>query len=170
MISLWTECKGVKRSSTVGNDACCDSSDINNFEINTQNFSEDPCTNKQQNFAKRSSSCEVEAKRHCKEKLRVSEDDDSSDVSNSEKYASRGYISKTYNSATNGPLGGLFTSRLTPSTAGMVWSSPNRIRLTDTRDRVYPGFDGCPDWVKPMMHIEYEVKSVHRILECRSLL
>ena len=53
--------------------------------------------------------------------------------------------------------GGVFTSRLPSPTPRMIWTKSNRMRVEDNRIRLFPDFPGCPDWVKPLMYVEYQV-------------
>ncbi len=57
--------------------------------------------------------------------------------------------------------GGVFTSRISSPTPRMIWTKSNRLRVEDNRVRVFPDFAGCPDWVKPLMYVEYQVRKSH---------
>ena len=61
-----------------------------------------------------------------------------------------------------GSGGGVFTSRLPSPTPRMIWSKSlksNRVRVEDNRVKLFPDFAGCPDWVKPLMYVEYQVNA-----------
>lgn len=64
----------------------------------------------------------------------------------------------TAREASNVVLGGIATSRLLPHTH-MTETKSDRCRITDTNPVLFPAFDGCPDWVKPLMYVEYQVST-----------
>jgi hypothetical protein len=57
--------------------------------------------------------------------------------------------------------GGVFSSRLPSPSPRVMWNKSNRIRVEDNRERSFPDFAGCPDWVKPLMYVEYQVSTFH---------
>jgi hypothetical protein len=55
--------------------------------------------------------------------------------------------------------GGVVTSRSPNPEKIPDPARANRVKILDTMLRKHPKFEGCPDWVKPLMFIEYQVTS-----------
>jgi hypothetical protein len=92
-----------------------------------------------------------------KKRCRVSSEDETF-RSVSKRHEGEGALVK--NSSDKSCCGGVYTSRLSISVPFLsrIFGDVNRIRLVDTRPRVYPEFLGCPDWAKSLMFSQYEVR------------
>jgi hypothetical protein len=55
--------------------------------------------------------------------------------------------------------GGMITSRLPCPIPCFSQNRPSCLRIRDYSDCIYPEFPGCPNWIKPLVFIEYQVCS-----------